>query len=191
MHVLAKMRAPATVAGIGVAGLLTWGAAQIGRGATGEYWASYGLIAAAGLAMALSQLLGGWTKWGWPRVSLGVFVWGFLPAAVCAGWVLLAGQPEANWFQSHVSTWSDELGIGGVVDDLRRYLGVLAFGLGLVLGLSLDTTGPAAAQPEISAERREPVPEPEPTPEPERERTPVGAGSGTAGPTRWRRSSFC
>ena len=35
----------------------------------GGYWAAFGLVAIGGLVMALSQLLGGWTKWGWPRVS--------------------------------------------------------------------------------------------------------------------------
>ena len=35
------------------------------RAATmGELLATAGLVAAAGLTMALSQLLGGWTKWG-------------------------------------------------------------------------------------------------------------------------------
>ena len=34
---------------------------------------STGIVAGAGLTMALSQLFGGWTKWGWPRISAGVF----------------------------------------------------------------------------------------------------------------------
>ncbi len=53
--------------------------------------------------MALSQLFGGWTKWGWPRISVGVLLIGFLPVLVVGGWVLLAGQPDANWFQRHSS----------------------------------------------------------------------------------------
>jgi hypothetical protein len=131
-----------TLAGAAGAGLLIWIATQIGEGTLGGYWAVYGLLAGAGLAAALSQLFGGWTKWGWPRISGGVFLLGFLPVLVVAGWVLLAGQPDANWFERHTTSWSDDIGIGGLVDDLREYLALLAFGLGLVLGFTFDTSGP-------------------------------------------------
>ena len=67
-----------TVLGAGVAGLLIWISTQIGQGTLGGYWAVYGILAGAGLTMALSQLFGGWTKWGWPRISTGVFVIGLL-----------------------------------------------------------------------------------------------------------------
>jgi hypothetical protein len=145
MASLGAVRGVFTVAGAGIAGLLIWISTQIGEGTVGGYWAVYGIVAGAGLTMALSQVFGGWTKWGWPRISAGVFLVGFLPVLVCAGWVLLAGQPEANWFQRHVVSWSGHAGIGGLVDDLRSYLGVLAFGLGLVLGFTFDTTGPVVA----------------------------------------------
>jgi hypothetical protein len=92
--------------------------------------------------MAVSQLAGGWTKWGVPRISAGVFLIGFLPVLVVAGWVLLAGQPDANWFQRHVDSWSGSIAIDGPVHDLRAVLAVLAFGLGLVFGLTFDTSGP-------------------------------------------------
>jgi hypothetical protein len=92
--------------------------------------------------MAVSQLAGGWTKWGVPRVSAGVFLIAFLPVLVVAGWVLLAGQPDSNWFQRHVDSWSGSIAIDGPVHDLRSVLAVLAFGLGLVFGLTFDTTGP-------------------------------------------------
>ncbi len=162
---IGTVRGVFTVAGAGIAGLLIWIATQIGEGTTGGYWAVYGLVAGAGLTMALSQLFGGWTKWGWPRVSAGVFLIGFLPVLVCAGWVLLAGQPSANWFQRHIVTWSGHAGIGGLVDDLRAYLAVLAFGLGLVFGFTFDTTGPIGRPepaPLPAAAAEEPV---EPTPE--------------------------
>jgi hypothetical protein len=132
-------RGISTLAGAAVAGILLWFAAQIGAEATGEYWATYGLIAAAGLTMALSQILGGWTKWGWPRFSMGVFVLSFLPVLVAGGWVLLARQP-ADWMNT--SNWSRDLGIFGVVDDLGNILPAIAFGIGLVFGLSFDTKGP-------------------------------------------------
>lgn len=128
-----------TLAGAAVAGILLWVATQIGAETSGEYWATYGLIAAAGLTMALSQILGGWTKWGWPRFSLGVFTLGFLPVLVAGVWILLARQP-ADWMNT--SNWSRDLGIYGAVADLGNILPAIAFGIGLVFGLSLDTAGP-------------------------------------------------
>jgi hypothetical protein len=132
-------RAISTLAGAAVAGILLWFATQIGTEETGEYWATYGLIAVAGLTMALSQILGGWTKWGWPRFSLGVFALGFLPVLVAGGWVLLARQP-ADWMNT--SNWSRDLGIYGLVSDLGNILPAIAFGIGLVFGFSFDTDGP-------------------------------------------------
>jgi hypothetical protein len=153
-----------TVVGAGTAGLLIWVSTQIGQGTLGGYWAVYGILAGAGLTMALSQLFGGWTKWGWPRISAGVFLIGFLPALVAAGWVLLAGQPDANWFQRHTTSWSNDIAIDGIVDDLRTYLGVLAFGLGLVFGFTFDTSGPLQP-PELRRRAPEAVEEPAPLPE--------------------------
>lgn len=136
------VRGVATLVGAGIAGGLVWLSTQIGQGSTGGYWAAVGILAGAGLTMAVSQLAGGWTKWGVPRISAGVFLIGFLPVLVVAGWVLLAGQPDANWFQRHVDSWSGSIAIDGPVHDLRAVLAVLAFGLGLVFGLTFDTSGP-------------------------------------------------
>jgi hypothetical protein len=132
-------RGISTLAGAAVAGILLWSATQVGAETTTEYWATYGLIAAAGLAIALSQILGGWTKWGWPRLSLGVFLLGFLPALLAGGWVLLARQP-ADWMNT--SNWSRDLGIHGLVSDLGNILPAIAFGVGLTFGLVFDTAGP-------------------------------------------------
>ncbi len=132
-------RGISTLAGAAVAGSLLWFATQVGTETAGEYWATYGLIAAAGLTMALSQILGGWTKWGWPRFSTGVFLLGFLPALVAGGWVLLARQP-ADWFNT--SNWSRDIGVYGAVADLGNILPAAAFGIGLIFGLSFDTAGP-------------------------------------------------
>ncbi len=132
-------RGISTLAGAVVAGILLWFATQIGTQTNSEYWSTYGLIAAAGLTMALSQILGGWTKWGWPRFSLGVFLIGFLPVLVAGGWVLLARQP-ANWMNT--SNWSRDLSIFGVVNDLGNILPAVAFGIGLTFGFSFDTAGP-------------------------------------------------
>jgi hypothetical protein len=136
------VRGVATLVGAGIAGGLIWLSTQIGQGSTGGYWAAMGILAGAGLVMALSQLAGGWTKWGTPRISAGVFLIGFLPVLVAAGWVLLAGQPGSNWFQRHVDSWSGSIAIDGPVHDLRSVIAVVAFGLGLVLGLTFDTAGP-------------------------------------------------
>jgi hypothetical protein len=131
-----------TLAGAGAAGVLIWLSTQIGDGTTGGYWGAMGVLAGAGLTMALSQLFGGWTKWGMPRISAGVFLIGFLPVLFVAGWVLLAGQPDPNWFQRHITSWSSSISIGGLVHDLTSVIGVLAFGVGLVFGFTFDTAGP-------------------------------------------------
>jgi hypothetical protein len=132
-------RGISTLAGAAVAGILLWFATQVGAETTSEYWATYGLIAAAGLTMALSQILGGWTKWGWPRFSIGVFLLGFLPVLVAGGWVLLGRQP-ADWMNT--SNWSRDLGVDGLVADLGNVLPAIAFAIGLTFGFSFDTAGP-------------------------------------------------
>ena len=143
-------RASITLLAAGVAGFLVWLATRIGDHSTGGYWAVYGILAGAGLVMALSQLLGGWTKWGWPRLSANVLLIAFVPALIAAGWVVVAHQPNPNWFRNHVLNWSGDIGILGLVRDLTEYVAVLAFGLGLVFGFSFDTTGPPApAEPAL------------------------------------------
>lgn len=154
-------RGISTLAGAAVAGILLWFATQVGTESNSEYWATYGLIAAAGLTMALSQILGGWTKWGWPRFSLGVFVLGFLPVLVTGGWVLLARQP-ADWMNT--SNWSRDLGVFGVVADLGNILPAIAFGIGLVFGFSFDTEGPRREVVEHERERETVQPAPVPIP---------------------------
>jgi hypothetical protein len=136
-------RGTVTVLSAAVAGLLVWLATQVDDKTTGGYWAVYGLIAAAGLVMALSQLLGGWTKWGMPRLAINVFLLAFIPTLIAAGWVVVAHQPHPNWFRNHVLNWSSDISILGLVRDLTEYVSVLAFGIGLVFGYSFDTAGPA------------------------------------------------
>jgi hypothetical protein len=157
-------RAGVTLIASAVAGFLIWVATQIGHSSNGDYWATYGVIAAAGLVMALSQLLGGWTKWGWPRISLHVFLWAFVPVAIAVLWIVIFNQPHHGLGRNHIRNWSNDIGIDGLVRDLTQYVGVLAFGLGLVFGYSFDTTGPI-----VHRGRREAPPEPTVT-----ERTPTG-----------------
>jgi hypothetical protein len=140
-------RGPITLLSAGIAGFLVWLATQFNSHHTGGYWAAMLVIAGAGLVMALAQLIGGWTKWGWPRISASVLFFAFVPSFICVAWLLVAGQPHANTTQSHVASWSGDIGLGGVVRDLIQYIGVFAFGLGLILGFSFDTTGPRTSAP--------------------------------------------
>ena len=179
-----------TLVGVAATVVLVWLAAQVGDDSTADYWALYGLVAAGGLVMALSQLLGGWTKWGWPRISPGVLLLGFLPTFVIAGWVIAAGQPDENWLQGHVVAWSDDLGLGNVINDLLDLAGPLAFLAGLTFGFTFDTTGPR--RPAVVDDREAvptPAPEPEREPEPRqlppaRERVEVPARGDTEPPAR-------
>ena len=147
-----------TLLGAAVAGFLVWLATQISDSSNGGYWAVYGILAGAGLVMAFSQILGGWTKWGLPKLSVNVFLLGFLPVLVAAGWVLLATQPDANWFRDHIRGWSNDIGIQGLVADLGEYVAVLGFGIGLVFGFTFDTSGPNAHGPFGRRRRRAAVP---------------------------------
>ena len=142
-------RATLTLIGVAVAGVLLWLATQINPGdasaSRGEYWAALGLVALGGLAIAVSQLLGGWTKWGWPRISGNVFLLGFLPTLIVGGWMLAAQEPENYWLGRHIRNWSDDIGIEGLVNDLGLMIPAIALGIGLVFGLTFDTTGPRRA----------------------------------------------
>jgi hypothetical protein len=176
-------RGIATLLGVAVAGVLIWLAADaFDQGAIFEendverYWSVVGVLAAAGLVMALSQLLGGWTKWGRPRISAGVFLLGFVPALIAGGWVLIYLHPGDHSLADNVRDWSDDLGIENLIEDLTIFFPAIAFALGLVLGLAFDTTGPRVVSTEAertTASRREPVPSRYD------EETVVGAGAAT------------
>jgi hypothetical protein len=156
-------RGALTLVGVAVAGFLIWLGADalpsdsVGTG-LGEFWWAAGLIAAAGLTMALSQLLGGWTKWGWPRLSLNVFLLGFLPALIVGGWIVAAAEPGDAWLGSHVRNWSEDIGVEGLVGDLLKVWPAIAFGVGLTFGLTFDTTGPRTDS--VRWRRRHKVPAP-------------------------------
>jgi hypothetical protein len=144
-------RATLTLIGVAAVGVLLWLATQIlpddpSSSSVGEYWAAFGVVAAAGLVIALSQLLGGWTKWGWPRISGNVFLLAFLPALIVGGWILAAQEPGDGWLGRNVRNWSDDLGIEGFVNDIGLMIPAVAFAIGLVFGLTFDTTGPRSAR---------------------------------------------
>jgi hypothetical protein len=154
---LGLTRGPVTLLGAAAAGLLIWIATQLNNGHESGYWGIVGLMAAAGLVMALSQLLGGWTKWGWPRLSPLVFLLAFVPVAVAALWVILAGEPAGGWFHNHVMAWTRDIHVSGLVTDMLKYIPVLAFGAGLVFGFSFDTTGPVVRDRDVVVDRRRDV----------------------------------
>ena len=157
-------RATLTLIGVALAGVLLWLATAIlpstvSDASRGAYWAAFGLVALAGLAMALSQLLGGWTKWGWPRVSGNVFLLAFLPTLIAGGWILAGHEPESYWLGRHVRGWSSDIGVDGFVDSMGLMIPAVAFGIGLVFGLTFDTTGPrrAGTKPVPAAGAQRPV----------------------------------
>jgi len=165
-------RGALTLIGAGAAGVLLWlGANMVPNDeflSMGEYWATAGLIAAAGLTMALSQLLGGWTKWGWPRLSGNVLLIAFLPVLIAGGWILAATEPGEHWLGGHVRNWSDDLGIGTLVGELTLMFPAVAFGIGLVFGLTFETTGPRVRErtPVAAAGAQEPPAEADTVTEP-------------------------
>jgi hypothetical protein len=189
------------VAAAGGAGVLLWAATLVGQQTDKRFWAEMAIVAGAGLVIALSQVIGGWTKGLRLRVSPSTFLLAFLPMLIVVGWIMMASQPGHGWYEGTFVSWSRQAGILGLVHDLALWHGVLAFGFGLVLGLSFDTVpalepvmAPAAAAapvltrpaPAWSATASEPV---------TAERREVGmVGSGrprevVVGPRRRRRGS--
>jgi hypothetical protein len=96
------------------------------------------IVGGAGLVITLANHVGTWTKGLRLRVSPSTFALAFLPVLVCVGWILLASQPGSGWQEGRIHHWSSAIGILGVVHSIGLWHGVLAFGFGVVLGLSLD-----------------------------------------------------
>ena len=140
-----------TLAAAGGAGVLLWVATLVGQHTDGRFWAEMGIVAGAGLAIALSQVIGGWTKGLRLRISPSTFLLAFLPVLIVVGWILMASQPGHGWYEGTFVSWSRDAGILGLVHDLALWHGVLAFGFGLVLGLSFDTVPAPMVAPEPMA----------------------------------------
>lgn len=134
-----------------LAGFGLWGAAQIGTQTTGRFWLAMAIVGGAGLLIALANHVGTWTKGLRMRMSPGTFALAFLPVLVCVGWILLANQPGSGWQEGRIDSWSNSIGILGLVHSIGLWHGALAFGFGLMLGLSLD--GVPAAKAEIEPTR--------------------------------------
>jgi hypothetical protein len=122
----------------GLAGLALWGATQVGTQTPGRFWIAMAIVGAGGLLLTLATHVGTWTKGLRMRVSPTTFVAAFLPVLVCVGWILMASQPGHGWQEGQIDSWSTSIGILGLVHSIGLWNGVLAFGFGVMLGLSLD-----------------------------------------------------
>jgi len=122
----------------GLAGLLLYLATLVGQQTTVRFWEEMGIVAAAGLVLALAPVLGGWSSGLRLRLSPGTFLLGFVPVLVVVGWILMATQPGNGWHEGTVVSWSHDIGLMGLIHDLALWHGVLAFGFGLMLGMTLD-----------------------------------------------------
>ena len=136
------VRGLTTLVCVALAGLLVWLASEFDLGSTGEYWAAMGILVGAGAVLGLSQLLGGWTKWGRPTISLGVLLFALVPTLVAVGGILVATRPTGTDEGEDVAGWIRDIGLGGVAESLAAFQGVLAFGLGVVVAFTFDTRGP-------------------------------------------------
>ena len=136
------VRGLTTLIGVAAAGFLVWLATQFDLGTTGEYWSAMAILAGAGACLGLSQLIGGWTKWGTPTISPGVFLLAFLPTLIAVGGILVATRPTGTEEGEDVAGWIRDIGLGSIAEDLILFQGVLAFGLGIVFAFMFDTRGP-------------------------------------------------
>jgi hypothetical protein len=179
-----------TLFGVAVGGFLVWLATQVDDETVGGYWAEYGLLAGAGLVLALALAFGSVTRGIRPAFSPGRFLFAWLPALVVVGWIALANQPGGAALHGHFVSWSGDLSIGGVVGDMGAELGALALALGVIFGFCFDTVPTALGTPAattardadepLTAERRAAV-------ERDRERVAVSATAaddGAATPSR-------
>jgi len=121
-----------------LAGLGLWGATQIGMQSTGRFWLSMLVVAGGGFLIGLAIHVGTWTKGLRLRFSPGTFVLGFIPVLVVVGWLLVANQPGNGWEEGRLDSWSNSIGILGVVHSVGLWHGVLAFAFGLMLAFCFD-----------------------------------------------------
>ena len=140
-----------TLLGAGIAGGLLWVAgAYVGHGSVARFWASMGIVAGAGLVLGLMRMTGGLSRGVRPYVSPGVFLFAFVPAFVVVAWTLLATQPAGGWEHGTIVSYSGSVGIMHLIRDVSIYDAVLAFGLGMVLGLSF---GSVPVEREVAVDR--------------------------------------
>jgi hypothetical protein len=164
-------RGVSALVGAAVGGFLLWLATQVNENTTGGYWARNGLIAGAGLVLALALAMGSTTRGIRPAFSPGRFLIAFLPVLVAVVWIAIANQPHGNWFRGHLQSWSGDLSVDSFVSDMGEVLAALALTVGIVFGFCFDTVPVRAAAPEreavvpeadepLAAERQTVVPRP-------------------------------
>jgi hypothetical protein len=141
-----------------LAGLLLYLATQVGQQSTGRFWGEMGIVAGAGLVLALAPVLGGWSSGLRLRLSPGTFLLGFIPVLVVVGWILTATQPGNGWREGTIVRWSHDLGLMGLIHDLGLWHGVLAFGFGLMLGTTLDAVPVVVEEPAAAVPVTAPLP---------------------------------
>lgn len=141
-----------------LAGLLLYLATQVGQQSTARFWGEMGIVAGAGLVLALAPVLGGWSSGLRLRLSPGTFVLGFIPVLIVVGWILMATQPGNGWHEGTIVRWSHDMGLMGLIHDLGLWHGVLAFGFGLVLGTTVDAVPVAMVEPVAAAPAAGPMP---------------------------------
>lgn len=139
------------VVGVVASGALIWAATRVDGTATWRYWATLGVLAAAGLVFALSQRA---SYGAWAVGAVTAFLLAFIPAAIASGWIAIAGMPHGNWLRNHILSWSGDIGIRHLVVDLTRYVSVMAFAVGSLLASvpalvarSRRTEAPADGEP--------------------------------------------
>ena len=133
-------RATTTVFAAATAGFLLWIGTRFSNDQIGGYWARLGLLAVAGLVMALPRLVCGRGKLESSGAVIAVLLFAFVPVAAVSLWVIVAGEPRAGSFHNHVLLWTRDIHVSGLVTDLLSYAPVLAFATGLVFGCSFVTT---------------------------------------------------
>jgi hypothetical protein len=138
MAMTSLVRALWILVGVAAAGLLVWVATRPDGQTNSGYWATLGILAGAGLALALIETVSLGRTRDRPNFSVPVLLLCFVPALIAAGWIMVAGQPDPNWLRTQVDSWSGHMGIGGLVADVIPYVTVLAFGLGLLFGFSFE-----------------------------------------------------
>ena len=144
------VRALFTLAACAGAGALIWAAQLSDLDQAGGFWGAMAVLVVAGFVLGLSQLLGGWTKWGDPGVPARC-----LPRRLCAdvhrrrSGCCSPTSPTSGWGQGRFSDWSGDLGIDVLRGRPVVFLDIVPVIVGLVLAFSFDTTGRAGPRSQI------------------------------------------
>jgi len=144
-----------TLLGVGSAGTLIWVSGRIRGTGGGGYWASLGVAVVAGLLLTLAQARPA-SPPPRPVVPFSTVLVGIVPVLIAAGWIVAAGSPH-GLVARNVQAWSSDLGIRAVVDQLARSAALVAFGLGVLLGVGLDAPAAAPAWPSPAEQAGTPV----------------------------------